>query len=80
MALIKEIEEQEQDVFIDEDDVMRVQYRPLDEHEKARMLRIKTAGQEMLNILDAFGNSAELTIARTKVVEAVMWAIHGLAK
>ena len=81
MALIKNmslLDEEQQDTFIDEDDLISVQYRPLDEHEKAKLLRIKTAGQAMLYILD--GNCAEFTIARSKVVEAVMWAVRGVAK
>ena len=78
MTLIKNMSLNEQDAFVDEFDLIRVQYRALDDHEKARVFRIKTAAQVLLSVLD--GNSAEFTIARSKAVEAVMWAIRGVAK
>ena len=82
MTLIKNMslddEEHDPETLLDEFDLIRVQYRALDENEKARVSRIKTGAQVMLGVLD--GNSAEFTIARSKVVEAVMWAIRGVAK
>lgn len=69
---------------------MRHQYRVLNELEKAQMLRIKDLGQEFLaelynlsGSLSAFNAgvrdvrliSRELSLAQTKIEEAVMWAV-----
>lgn len=54
---------------------MRHQYRVLDDREKELMARIKSCGQEMLDIIGECGNSRELSIAKTKTEEAVMWAV-----
>lgn len=57
---------------------VRHQYRTLTDAEKQMMLRIKDHGAAFLNILDGLGNSRELSLARTKVEEAVMWAVKHL--
>lgn len=54
---------------------LRHQYRVLSDEEKARMAAIKSCGQELLDIIAECGNSRELSIARTKTEEAVMWAV-----
>jgi hypothetical protein len=61
---------------------VRHQYRVLSDSEKALMLSIKDAGQGFLELLEAvaaqtrgFGGSRELSIAKTKIEEAVMWAV-----
>lgn len=54
--------------------VMRQQYRELSDSDKALTATVKFAGGEFYKILDALGNSRELSLAKTKIEEAVMWA------
>lgn len=55
--------------------VMRHQYRELTEEEKHKMRDVKNHGLEFWSILDDLGVSRELSLAKTKIEEAVMWAI-----
>jgi hypothetical protein len=55
--------------------VMRHEYRVLNGDEKAQMQTIKDNGLEFHEYLSSLGNSRELSIAKTKIEEAVMWAI-----
>lgn len=55
--------------------VMRHQYRELTEEEKYKMRDIKDHGLEFWCILDDLGASRELSLAKTRIEEAVMWAI-----
>ncbi|MCJ7993230.1 hypothetical protein J5N58_01285 [Rhizobium cremeum] len=54
---------------------LRHQYRVLSDEEKARMAAIKDKGQELLDLIAECGGSRELSIAKTKTEEAVMWAV-----
>ncbi len=54
---------------------MRHNYRVLNDEEKAAMVAFKDKGQELLDLINAQGNSRELSIARTKTEEAIMWAV-----
>lgn len=54
---------------------MRHQYRRLDEGEKAKMLELKDKGLELHNLLESLGHSRELSLAKTKTEEAVMWGV-----
>lgn len=54
---------------------LRHQYRVLSDEEKARMAAIKDKGQELLDLIAESGGSRELSIAKTKTEEAVMWAV-----
>lgn len=59
---------------------VRHQYRVLSHAEKAQMVMLKDAGAAFLNAVDevAFANgsgSRELSLAKTKIEEAVMWAV-----
>lgn len=54
---------------------MRHKYRVLSDEEKAQMGAIKDKGLELLELIDATGSSRELSIAKTKTEEAVMWAV-----
>lgn len=54
---------------------LRHNYRVLSDEEKAAMAAIKTKGQELLDLIAGLGGSRELSIARTKTEEAVMWAV-----
>ena len=54
---------------------MRHQYRVLSDAEKANMQKIKDMGLEYHEFISGLGNSRELSIAKTKIEEAVMWAV-----
>jgi hypothetical protein len=54
---------------------VRHQYRVLTDDEKASMQAIKDKGLELLELVASLGSSRELSIARTKTEEAVMWAV-----
>ena len=55
--------------------VMRHEYRVLSETEKQAMRLVKDVGVEFWKGLDAMGSSRELSLAKTKIEEAVMWAV-----
>jgi len=55
--------------------VMRHQYRVLSDEEKQQMQDIKDIGLAMHTMVENIGNSRELSLAKTKVEEAVMWAV-----
>lgn len=54
---------------------VRHTYRVLSDAEKAQMVAIKDAGATLLKLIEETGGSRELSIARTKTEEAVMWAV-----
>jgi hypothetical protein len=54
---------------------MRHQYRVLTDAEKANMQAIKDKGLELFELIAGLGTSRELSLARTKAEEAVMWAV-----
>lgn len=54
---------------------MRHAYRVLTDEEKANMQAIKHAGLTFHDQIAGLGNSREVSIAKTKVEEAVMWAV-----
>ncbi|GCA50618.1 hypothetical protein KGO5_03065 [Sinorhizobium sp. KGO-5] len=60
--------------------VMRHEYRVLSDAEKASMKAIKDKGAELLDLIEGQGASRELSIARTKTEEAVMWAVKHITK
>lgn len=55
--------------------VMRHAYRVLTDEEKALMQEIKDDGLALWNKIDGIGASRELSVAKTKLEEAVMWAV-----
>lgn len=59
---------------------MRHQYRVLSEDEKAQMQSIKDKGLEFHDYIKSLGSSRELSLAATKVEEAVMWAVKHLTR
>lgn len=54
---------------------MRHQYRVLSDAEKANMQQIKDMGLAFHDFISGTGNSREMSIAKTKIEEAVMWAV-----
>ena len=60
--------------------VMRHAYRVLTDVEKSQMQAIKDKGLELHQLIDSLGVSRELSIAKTKSEEAVMWAVKHLTR
>lgn len=60
--------------------VMRHEYRVLSDEEKEQMRRLKDIGAEMVRQIDDVGQSRELSLAKTKAEEAVMWAVKHVTK
>ena len=60
--------------------VMRHAYRVLTDQEKADMQALKDQGLLMFQQIGALGESRELSIAKTKVEEAVMWAVKHITR
>lgn len=54
---------------------MRHQYRVLTDAEKANMQAIKDEGIRFHELVSGLGNSRETSLAKTKIEEAVMWAV-----
>lgn len=54
---------------------MRHQYRVLSGAEKANMQAIKDMGLQFHDLVAGIGNSREISLAKTKIEEAVMWAV-----
>lgn len=54
---------------------MRHAYRVLSDEEKQAMQAIKDKGLELYDLIDSIGGSRELSLAKTKTEEAVMWAV-----
>jgi hypothetical protein len=61
-------------------DTVRSTYRELNDLEKCDILFIKEAGQKFLNTLDlvCVTGTREGSLAKTKIEEAVMWAVKGI--
>jgi len=63
--------------------VMRHEYRVLTDHEKADMKIVKDHGLrffEFLVVMEKNGSSRELSLAKTKIEEAVMWAVKHITR
>lgn len=60
--------------------VMRHEYKVLSEEEKFLMKEIKDNGKEFHDLIDSMNPSREVSLAKTKVEEAVMWAVKHITK
>lgn len=60
--------------------VMRHQYKVLSDEDKQAMGSIKDLGLALHDRIDALGSSREVSLAKTKVEEAVMWAVKHITK
>lgn len=59
--------------------VVRHEYRVLNEDEKRAMKEVKDRGLDFLSTLDLLCKPGrETALARTKIEEAVMWAVKGI--
>jgi len=63
-----------------ENNVMRHEYRILQDWEKKNMQLIKDLGKEFFDEVNSLGESRELLLAKTKIEEAVMWAVKHITK
>ena len=59
---------------------MRHAYRVLSESEKVNMAAIKDAGLVFHDLIEGIGSSREISLAKTKVEEAVMWAVKHITR
>jgi len=55
--------------------VMRHEYRPLTIDEAEQVRAVKDIGKTYYDLCTRIGNSRELSLAKTKIEEAVMWAV-----
>ena len=55
--------------------VMRHEYKVLSDDEKQAMQMIKDSGLAFHSLVNELGESRELSLAKTKIEEAVMWAV-----
>ena len=64
------------------EDVMRSgkPLRALNEAELANLHSVKSAGREFFDLVASMGNSREISLAKTKIEEAVMWAVKGITE
>jgi hypothetical protein len=60
--------------------VMRHGYRVLSDDEKAQMQAIKDKGLELWTLIGSIGESRELSLAKTKAEESVMWAVKHVTR
>lgn len=60
--------------------VMRHEYRVLSDEEKAQMKALKDKGLELHTLIESIGQSRELSLAKTKAEEAVMWAVKHITR
>ena len=60
--------------------VMRHEYRVLSDAEKQQMQRIKDMGMMFWQLVEDMGKSRELSLAQTKIEEAVMWAVKHVTR
>lgn len=62
-----------------DDNTVRHQYRVLTDGEKLSMVHIKDMGLGLIRAIEAgVPAGREVSLAKTKVEEAVMWAVKGL--
>ena len=54
---------------------VRHKYRVLTDAEKAQMTELKDMGAAFLAKCDEIGASREMSLAKTKIEEAVMWSV-----
>jgi hypothetical protein len=59
--------------------VMRHQYKVLSEIEKAQIGKVKDLGLTFHEFCAHLGKSRELSLAATKIEEAVMWAVKHIS-
>lgn len=61
-------------------DVMRMNTRVLTRDEQERMVAVKGNAASLYGLLGTLGDSRELSLAKTKIEEAVMWAVKHISR
>jgi hypothetical protein len=61
-------------------DVMRSTPRELTDSDKREMQAVKEAGEKLHELIANLGDGRELSLAKTKVEEAVMWAVKHITR
>lgn len=58
---------------------IRMEYRQINEFEALSVKRVKGLAAQLLDVLDEVpGDPRSLALAKTKLEEAAMWAVHGI--
>lgn len=57
---------------------MNQKYRVLSETEKHQVGSVKECGDLFLQVLETLPKTREMALAKTKIEEAVMWAVKGV--
>lgn len=57
---------------------LRHNYRVLTQEEKAEIKAVKDTGLAFYELVESLGASRELSLAKTKIEEAVMWAVKAI--
>lgn len=60
--------------------VMRHTYKPINQVDHDYMMMVKDAGLAFHELCDGIGQSRELSLAKTKIEEAVMWAVKHITR
>ena len=60
--------------------VMRQEYRELSDKEQDLIKRIKDLGEEFVSVVGELEPSREVSLAQTKMEEAVMWAVKHITR
>jgi hypothetical protein len=60
--------------------VVRHEYRVLTEEEKDQVRTIKERGEFFYNACSDIGDSRELSLAKTRIEEAIMWAVKHITR
>jgi hypothetical protein len=60
--------------------VMRHEYRVLTDYEKTQMQALKDIGLHFINYCNTLGENRELSLAKTKMEEAVFWAVKSITR
>lgn len=61
-------------------DVMRMEYRQMSADESAQILAVKGNAASLYGFLGTLGSSRELSLAKTKLEEVVMWATKHITR
>lgn len=61
-------------------DIVRTEYKTLTTDEESQVRHLKECGAELLRVLDGIGSSRELSLAKTRIEEAVMWGVKHLTR
>lgn len=63
-----------------DNNVMRHEYKVLSDADKMAMQAVKDVGLLLHETVDKLGQSREVSLAKTKIEEAVMWAVKHITR